>query len=140
MYKTGEKWYRKTTKIVGSRCLKNRFQLNFWRYGIISSPTSTSLLQIFENLNLRRTYSTSVIGLLQETPFYCKNFCWIDNSVRRLLLLKIVLHSLFADALYGLWPNSAYTDPFWSKCGGSVCIKNLFFHSGRDNFKAKVSH
>ena len=34
----------------------------------------------------------------------------IDNSVRRLLLLKIVLHSLFADAIDGLRPNSAYAD------------------------------
>ena len=68
--------------------------------------------KFLRNLNLWRTYSTSGIGLLQDPQFYCKNFCSIDNSVQRLLLLKIVLHSLFADALYGLRPNSAYADPF----------------------------
>ena len=60
-------------------------------------------------------YSTSGIGLLQEPPpplpFYCKKKFSIDNSVRRLLLLKIVLHSLFADAIDGLRPNSAYAGP-----------------------------
>ena len=41
--------------------------------------------------------------------YICKWFLSIDNSVRRLLLLKIVLHSLFADAIDGLRPNLAYT-------------------------------
>ena len=68
--------------------------------------------EFLKNLNLWRTYSTSGTGLLPEPLFYCKTFCSIDNSVRRLLLLEIVLHSLFADALYGLRPNSAYADPF----------------------------
>ena len=75
--------------------------------------------EFLKNLNFWRTYSTSGIGLLQNTPFYCKKLCSIDNSVRSLLLLKIVLHSLFADALYGLRPNSAYADPFWLICVGS---------------------
>ena len=56
-------------------------------------------------LNLWPTYSTSGIGLLQDTPFYCKTIS-IDNSARRLLLIKSVLHSLFA---------------------GSICIKKTFF-------------
>ena len=43
-------------------------------------------------LNLWRTYSTSGIGLLQDPPRF----------IARLLLLKIVLHSLLDDALYGL--------------------------------------
>ena len=73
------------------------------------------------------TYSTSGICLLQDPPFYCKTFFSIDYSVRRLLLLKIVLHSLFADAIDGLRPNSAYADPFWLIWCGSICIKkNLF--------------
>ena len=50
----------------------------------------------------------------------------IGNSVRRLLLLKFVLHFLFADAIYGLRPNSAYADPFWLTCGCSICIKRPF--------------
>ena len=104
-----------------------QFQSILTRIIFISSRTSTSLLQILEKLNLWRTYSTSGIGLLQDPPFYCKKFCSIDNSIRRLLLLKIVLHSLFADALYGLRPNSAYADPFWLICGGSICVKKTFF-------------
>ena len=35
---------------------------------------------------------------------------------------------MFADAYDGLRPNSAYADPFWLICGGSICIKkNPFF-------------
>ena len=67
-------------------------------------------------------------------PFYCKWFLSIDNSVRRLLLLKIVLHSLLADAIDGLRPNSAWTDPFLLISGCSICIKRPLFHSARDNF------
>ena len=63
-------------------------------------------------LFLWRTLSTSGICLMQDPPFYCKRFLSTDNSVRRLLLLKIVLHSLFADAIDGLRPNLAYADPF----------------------------
>ena len=66
--------------------------------------------KFLKNLNLWRTYSTSGICLLQYPPYYCENILSIDNSVRRLLLLKIVLHSLFADAVDGLRPKSAYTD------------------------------
>ena len=55
------------------------------------------------------------------------------------MLLKIVLHSLFADGIDGLRPNSAYTDPFLLICGDSICIKKTFFHSGRDNFKSEVN-
>ena len=51
----------------------------------------------------------------------------IDNSVRRVLLLKIVLYSLFADAIDGLRPNSAYADPFWWISGWSICIKKTLF-------------
>ena len=83
--------------------------------------------KFMKNFNLWRTYSTSDICLLQDPPFYCKIFFSIDNSVRRFLLLKIVLHSLFADAIDDLRPNSAYTDPFWLICGGSICIIKTFF-------------
>ena len=95
--------------------------------------------KFLKNLNLWRTYLTSDIGLLQEPPVFCKKNFSIDNSARRLLLLKIVLHSLFADAIDGLRPNSAYTDPFSLICGGSICIKKTFFHSGRNNFKSEVN-
>ena len=61
--------------------------------------------KFLKNFNFWRTYSTSGMGLLQ------KQFS-IDNSVQRLLLLKIVLHSWFADVIDGLLPNSAYADPF----------------------------
>ena len=68
---------------------------------------------------------------MQEPPFYCKWFLSIDNSVQRLLLLKIVLHSLFADAIYGLRPNSAYADTLWWISGWSICIKKtLIFIQG----------
>ena len=60
-------------------------------------------------------------------PVLLQFFCSIDKSVRRLLLLKIVLHSLFADALYDLRPNSAYADPFCLICGCSICIKKTYF-------------
>ena len=83
--------------------------------------------KFLKNFNLCRTFSTFGIGLLQDPPFYCKKICSIYNSVRRLLLLKIVLHSLFAYALYGLRPNSDYADPFLLICGGSICKKYLFF-------------
>ena len=63
----------------------------------------------------------------------------MDNSVQRLLLLKIVLHSLFADAIDGLRPNSAYADPLWWISGWSICIKIPYFHSGRKNFKSEVN-
>ena len=66
--------------------------------------------KFLKNLNLWPTYSTSGIGLLQDHPFYCKKNFSVDYSVRRLLLLEIVLHSLFADAIDGLRPNSAYAD------------------------------
>ena len=56
-------------------------------------------------VNFRYTFTA-------RPPFYCKWFLSIDNSVRRLLLLKIVMHSLFADAIDGLRPNSAYAVPF----------------------------
>ena len=76
---------------------------------------------------------------MQDPPVLLKVFFSIDNSVRRLLLLKIVLHSLFADAIDGLRPNSAYANLIWLICGVSMCIKKTFFHSGRDNFKSEVN-
>ena len=88
--------------------------------------TSTCLLKILKKLNLWLTFSTSGIGLLLDPRFIAKKLSSIDNSVRRLLLLKIVLHSLFADAIDGWRPNSAYADPFWLICGGSICTKRPF--------------
>ena len=113
-----------------------KFEADVWK--IIFSLTLSSMksyqperllvyYKFLKDLNLCRTYSTSCIGLLQDPPFYCNFFFSIDNSVRRLLLLKIVLHSLFADAIDGLRPNSAYADPFWLICGGSICIKKDLF-------------
>ena len=67
---------------------------------------------------------------MQEPPFYCKWFLSIDKSVQRLLFLKIVLHSLFADVIDGLRPNSAYADPLWWISGWSICIKNFIFIQG----------
>ena len=139
MYKTGENDTEKQWQ---------KFVADVWK--IIFSLTVNSMdsyhpehllvyYKFLKNLNLWRPYSTSGIGLLQEPPFYCKNFCSIDNPARRLLLLKIVLHSLFADALYGLRPNSAYVDPFWLICHGSICIKRPLFYSGWDNFKSEVN-
>ena len=76
---------------------------------------------------------------MQDPPFYCKWFLSIDNSVRRLLLLKIVLHSLFADAIDGLRPDSGNADPFWWISGWSICLKKTYFHSGRNNYKSEVN-
>ena len=127
-------------KKVCSRCLKNHIQLDFKQHGIISSRTSTSLLQILEQFKfLAYAFNFRYMFIATPTPFYCKKKCSIDNSIRRLLFLKIVLHSLFADAVYGFRHNSAYADPFWLICGGSICIKKTFFHSGRDNFKSEVN-
>ena len=49
---------------------------------------------------------------IARPPVLLQKIFSMYNSVRRLLLLKIVLHSLFADAIDGLRPNSAYADPF----------------------------
>ena len=76
---------------------------------------------------------------MQEPPFYCKWFLPRDNSVQRLLLLKIVLHSLFDDAIDGLRPNKAYADPLWWISGWNICTKRPYFHSGRNNFNSEVN-
>ena len=78
-------------------------------FNIMESYQPEHLLVYYKSLV---NVSTSRIGLLQEPPFYCNFFFSIDNSVRRLLLLITVWHSLCADAIDGLGPNSAYTDPF----------------------------
>ena len=69
---------------------------------------------------------------MQEPPFYCKWFLCIDKSVQRLLLLKIVLHSLFADTIDGLRPNSSYADPLWWISRWSICKKKdiIFIQGG----------
>ena len=130
---------------VCSRCLKNHFQLDFKQYGFKSSQTSTSQLQILEKfkslayvLNFRYRFIARHPPPPHTHILLQKHFS-IDNSVRRLLMLKIVLHSLFAGAIDGLRPNSAYVDSFWLICGGSFCIKKTFFHSGRDNFKSEMN-
>ena len=132
-----EKWrveLRAKTGHYGNRCFttmnntgKNdtekkwkKFKANVWK--IIFSLTFNSMesyhpehllvyFKFLKNSDLWRTYSTSGIGLLQDPRFITKRFL-IDNSVRRLLLLNIVLHSLFADAIDGLRPNAAYADPY----------------------------
>ena len=76
------------------------------QFEIISSRT-TSLLQIFVKFESLAYVFNFRYRFIARPPFYCKKFS-IDNSVRRLLLLKFVLHSLFADAIGGLRPNSAY--------------------------------
>ena len=76
---------------------------------------------------------------MQEPPFHCKLFLSIDNSFQRLLLLKIVLHSLFADAIDGLRPNSAYANPLWWISSWRICIKRPYFQSGRNNFKSEMN-
>ena len=126
-------------KKVWSRCLKNHFQLDFKQCGIISTRTSTSLLQILEKFKFLAYVFNFRYRFIARNPVLLQIFFSIDNSVRRLLLLKIVLHSLFADAIDGLRPDSAYADPFWLICGGSICIKKTFFHSGRNNLKSKVN-
>ena len=94
-------------KKVCGRCLKNHFQLDFKQYGIISSRTYTNLLQIPEKIKSLAYVLNFRYRFIARPQFYCKKKFSIDNSVRRLLLLKIVLHSLFADAIDGLRPNSA---------------------------------
>ena len=111
-------------KKVCSRCLKNHFQLDFKQYGIISSRTSTSLLQILEQFkSLAYVFNFRYRFIARPPVLWQKTFS-MDNSVRRLLLVKFVLHSLFSD---GLRPNSAYADPFWLICSGSICIKKYLF-------------
>ena len=95
--------------------------------------------KFLKDLLLWHTKSTSGIRIMQEPPFYCKWFLSVDNSVQRLLLLKIVLHSLFADDIDGLRPNSAYADAFWCISGWNICIKRPYFHSGRNSFKSEVN-
>ena len=119
---------QKNNKKVCSRWLKNHFQLDIKQYGIISSWTSTSLIQIlekFESLAYMYVFYFRYRFIARQHVLLQKKS--IDNSVRRLPLLKIVLHSLFADAIDGLRPNSAYANPFWFICRGSICIKNTFY-------------
>ena len=94
-------------KNVLSRCLKNHFRFDLNRMESYH-PEHLLLYHKF----LKKLIFGVCIGLLQDPPFYCKWYLLIDNSVRRLLLIKIVLRSLFADAVDGLRPNSAYTDQF----------------------------
>ena len=87
----------------------------------------TSLLQVLEKF-ISLAYVVNVVNTFNaRPPFYCKWFLSIDNSVRRLLLLKIVLHSLFADAIDGIRPNSGNADPFWWISGWSICLKKTLF-------------
>ena len=90
-----------------------------------------------------KTYTGEILiwchidGVLSEKPQNTHNVnCLFFNGClgwnskiagMTVMLLKIVVHSLFSDALYGLRPNLAYTDPFWLICGGSICIKKTFF-------------
>ena len=50
----------------------------------------------------------------------------IDNSVRILLLLNIVLYFLIADSMDSLRPILAYTYLFWVNPGCGICIKKPF--------------
>ena len=127
MYKQVKNDTEKPWKKLAADVWKIIFSLIFKRMESHHPKHLLIYYKFLKNLNLWHRYSTSSIGLLHDTPFYCKNICSKDNSVRRLLLLKIVLHSLFADALYDLWPNSAYADSFWLICGGSICIKKDLF-------------
>ena len=126
---------KKTRKKVCNRCLKNHVQLDFKQYEIIPSRTYTSLLQILEKFKSMAYVFNFRCRFIARPPVLLQKKISIDNSVRRLPLLKIVLLFLFADAIDGLHPNSAYADPFWLICSGSICIKKTFFHSGRDNLK-----
>ena len=103
------------------------FGLNFNRMESYDPEHLLVYYKFLKNLFLLRTESTSGIRLMQDPPFYCKWFLSIDNSVRRLLLLKIVLHYLFADAIDVLRPNLAYADPFWWISGWSICPKKTLF-------------
>ena len=81
------KWFRKTMKKVCSRCLKNHFQLDFKQYGIISSRTSTSLLQILEKHKSLAYVFNFRCRFIARPPVLLQKEFSIDNSVRRLLLL-----------------------------------------------------
>ena len=60
-------------KIICSRCLKNNFKLDFNQYGIISSRSSTSLLQIHEKFKSFANVFNFRIGLLQNAPILLQN-------------------------------------------------------------------
>ena len=68
----------------------------------------TSLLQILEKFKSLAYVFNFRYRFIARPPVLLQKKFSIDNSVRRLLLLKIVLHSLFDDAIDGLRPNSAY--------------------------------
>ena len=102
-------------KKVCSRCLKNHFSLTFNNmesYHPEYLLVYYKLLKKFKSFacvfNFRYRFIARPPVLLQNN-FSIDN---LDNSARRLLLLKIVLHSLFANAIDGLRPHSAYADRF----------------------------
>ena len=124
----------KQWKKFGADVWKIFFGLTFNRMESYHPEHLLVYYNFLKNLFLWRTLSTSDIRLMQDPPFYCKWFLSMDNSVGRLLLLKMVLQSLFRDAFDGLRPNLAYADPFWWISGWSICIKKPYFHSERNNF------
>ena len=79
-----------------SRWLKNHFGFTLNRIESYHPEHLLVYYKFFKKLKLCRTYSISGIGLLQDPPFYCKSFMLVENSIRRLLLLKLVLHSLLS--------------------------------------------
>ena len=133
MYKTGKNDSEKRWKTFVADICKIIFNLTFNSMESYHPEHILVYYKFLKNLNLWRTYSTSCIGLLQNSLFIAFFFS-IDNSVRRLLLLKIVLHSLFADVIIGLRPNTVYAYPFDLYAVVAFAYKNFFSHLGRDNF------
>ena len=134
---TEQEWKQKY-----SRCLKIHFGLTFLKQKwIISSQSSTNQLQTLEKVeSLAYVFNFRYRFIARHPPpLYCEWFLSIDNSVRRLLVLKLVLYSLLDDAIDGLRTNSANADPFWLVSGCGIFIKNTFFRSGPDNFLSEVN-
>ena len=98
------------------------------------------LLQIFEKVKSVAYLVHFRYWFIARTtlhPFYCKWFLTMDNWVRRLLLLKMLLYFLMADAIDDLRPNWAYTGPFWVLSGCVISIKRLSVVLGGITFSRK---
>ena len=119
-----------------------KFDADVWKiifsltFNSMESNHTERLLVCYKFMNKFKSLAY-VYRFIARPPVLLQKKISIDNSVRRLLLLKIVLYSLFADAIDGLRPNSAYADPVLIDMRWWHLHKKIpFFHSGRDNFKS----
>ena len=123
VYKTGQKWHRKKWKQFVADVQKIIFGWTFNRMESYHPEHLLSTTNSWKKIKVLAFVVNFRYRFIARSPFYWKWFLSIYNSVRRIMLLKLVMHSLLADAIDGLPPNSAYADPLWLIYGCSICRK-----------------